>query len=650
MRRLVSALALLFIVVSLSILVSRIDVVRAFVEGPVFIRSNGDVDPSDAPIQRNGDVYTLTGNITSSLDNDGIVIERDDMILDGVGHTVQSDGNGTGINLYMQKNVTIKNTHVVGFGYGIIATYSSDVSILENNIMYTGAFAYSPGIFFNNCSNNIISGNIIKGNQHGIWLYNGSNDSLIVENDIADNWLGMRVDGSFGNVICHNNFLKNIEVPLHVEIYGNSANVWDDGYPSGGNWWSEQYNIDSNCDEIADINYTLDNNNTDRYPLMNPWGSVCIKADGSFSPLSAPIQRNGDVYTLTNDIYYPVIVIKDNITLDGAGHMIQGKEGILYPIGVYLTNRRNVTAENLNIRGFNHGIHLENSFSNKILRNNITGMTGFAYSSGIRFFDSRNNIISQNNVSDNPTGFRLDNSSDNFIVANNLAGNVVSMEIYDSSDSYIHHNNFRNTWGQVYSYESTNFWYYGYPTEGNYWGDYTGSDTNGDGVGEDPYIIDENNTDYFPLMGPVTVFDAGTWDDLSYEVSVSSNSNLKDFSFDANNAFITFTVSGPDGSIGFCRVTIPKRLLWVTMPPSFHASSAQWQVLVGGIATPFTLDQDVDNTYFSFNYTHSTHTVQIIGTHAIPEFPSSLILPIFMLTTLIAFALYRKRKLRIFKE
>ena len=36
---------------------------------------------------------------------------------------------------------------------------------------------------------------------------------------------------------------------------------------------------------------------------------------------------------------------------------------------------------------------------------------------------------------------------------------------------------------------------------GNYWGDYTGTDGNGDGLGDSPYRIDSDN-DEQPLMVP----------------------------------------------------------------------------------------------------------------------------------------------------
>jgi hypothetical protein len=53
---------------------------------PFYIRADGTVDPPTAPVSRNGDAYTLTDDMF--CDGDGIIVQKDNIILDGAGHAV----------------------------------------------------------------------------------------------------------------------------------------------------------------------------------------------------------------------------------------------------------------------------------------------------------------------------------------------------------------------------------------------------------------------------------------------------------------------------------------------------------------------------------------------------------------------------------
>jgi hypothetical protein len=137
-------------------------------------------------------------------------------------------------------------------------------------------------------------------------------------------------------------------------------------------------------------------------------------------------------------------------------------------------------------------------------------------------------------------------------------------------------------------------------------------------------------------MAPFKAFEAGVWDGTAYNVDVVSNSTVSDFKFDVDNKSISFNVTGDGVTVGFCRVAIPKSLLWV---------DDGWTILVDSQSiTDYKKFEDENYTYLYFTYTHSTKTVIIKGTNVIPEFPSSIILTIFMLTTTILVILTRYRR------
>jgi len=287
------------------------------------ILENGDVDPPTPLIERVNDVYRLTDNLIGGC----IVVERDNIVVDGVGYFVLnpvdiSDYREIGILAVNRFNVTVTNVGIHGFQTGIdfvsssyseishniltdctigieVDFYSCNNSIVENHVENNE----EVGIWIDDCSDsNTVSENNVLNNFDGIWvtdsLYNnitgnnirsnlnmgiflglweGSLYNSITRNDIRENEIGIELLTGHHNRIFHNNFIDNFIQAISFE---EELNFWDDDYPSGGNYWSDHILVDEfsgreqsdpGADWIVDDPYEFDFSQRDHYPLMGPW-------------------------------------------------------------------------------------------------------------------------------------------------------------------------------------------------------------------------------------------------------------------------------------------------------------------------------------------------------------------------------------------
>lgn len=169
------------------------------------------------------------------------------------------------------------------------------------------------------------------------------------------------------------------------------------------------------------------------------------------------------------------------------------------------------------------GTHMEDYYyflgtNFRILENYITISfeSSFSTQSGIYLDNSNNNTILNNTIySNNKRGIHLSNSCENNLNFNNISHNDYGVYLDSSSYNMIYHNNFINNEIQAFDDGTENYWNSSYPTGGNYWSDYNGSDLytgpnqdilGNDGLGDTNYtIFGWLNADYYPLMEPVNI-------------------------------------------------------------------------------------------------------------------------------------------------
>lgn len=124
---------------------------------------------------------------------------------------------------------------------------------------------------------------------------------------------------------------------------------------------------------------------------------------------------------------------------------------------------------------------------------------------GILLRSSTNSTIIGNNISQNECGIGLsgDASRDSLIVENNISYNEDGISFNCQYSGEIYHNNFLYNNRQAYRSKLTGVpFIWSLNEKGNYWTDYAGTDIDGDGIGDTPYIINEENQDDYPLMFP----------------------------------------------------------------------------------------------------------------------------------------------------
>jgi parallel beta-helix repeat protein len=467
------------------------------------IYSNGTYTVEN--LHQNGNVYTFTDDVDGT-----IVIERDDIVLDGAGYALRGSGVSSGIWLQDRNNVTIKNVNIRNFDNGIrFSHYHPSPYSLQENPYHTADCTISAcnitncayGISLISCLDCNITNNFLTNNTYGVNFYGSGNifrhnrmeqnqynffDQSYGENDVDTSnivngkpiycWVN-KTDTSVPNnaalVIlkdCRNITIKNLE--LRGNGYGVSLRNTND---------SKIYE-NSICDNVLGIivsescNNSLLGNDIEKnlsygIHLRNSCNNTV--SNNLLTANEAGVQAyssNNNLYSNNQIIDNNMSGIYDDSSCDITGNYVFGNKNTGISVGSNcIISRNNITSNGPKTSAFQGaGMYFTSNCTitdNYVVKNNF----------GIWTYDGKGNIITGNTIAfNNNEGVRFHGPAENNLVYHN--------NIFDNN----------NGGAQVFVKSPVpNSWDNG--AAGNYWGEYTPT----------PYVISDKNQDNHPLLAPI---------------------------------------------------------------------------------------------------------------------------------------------------
>ncbi|MFX0040581.1 MAG: nitrous oxide reductase family maturation protein NosD [Promethearchaeota archaeon] len=400
-----------------------------------------------------------------------------------------------------------------GSGIALIASFNNKI---QKNLCHDNG---GPGIYLQYSSNNIIRQNLCERNQWGIMVSEGSNNNEITKNECYENlaygihlWgdsngntvsknlcsnnggSGIILEGCYSNMIVDNDCSGNSAPNIYLR-YSND-NLLTENLCTGSSWgivirWSHNNDVVNNeCVENGE-GIVLQEDSADNRIVNN----ICVNN-----------LENGIILIFSAN--YNVIDHNDFSGNGLSGISVQYSEGNSITgntcddngeQGIYIKDysHYNTITDNNCSRNLDSGIVIQESNGTIVMDNfcseNI--WTGIALVSG-----AENNIIYKNELVYNWGGVYFSYVSNNDVFRNDIRYNTHGIFMHrECYDNMIYQNNIIDNDMQVFDLsQGLNNWYNIYILEGNYWSDYTGTDSDGDGIGDTPWP--EEGYDAYPFM------------------------------------------------------------------------------------------------------------------------------------------------------
>jgi len=411
--------------------------------GTIRVRSDGSVEPPDAPLQRVGDTYLLLADVEAV--GDGIVIERAGAVLEGGGRAIRGSGSGRGVVLVNAPSAAVMWLAISGFEYGIVVNSSSGCLVAGNRVVEGRVGIGLWGSL--NCS---VEGNVVEGSMVGVFL-EGSGGASIANNELVGT--GIYVRRSYGNRVAGNTVngkpLIYLEGVSGREIAGSAGQV-----------------VLVRCMDLRVAGLFIANTSV---------GVLLSECEGVelFKVFTANCTIGIDIWNST----------RCKVALSGAS----GCE-----VGLRLTHSSENLIDLFKGASNSFGIFLDSSAGNRITRCSVEGCKQV----GIALRLSSGNTFETCIVASNARGISLYRSDGNLFKGNAVWRNGCGVAINASSGNLLFDNEFvENRLHALLMDAGSNSWDDG--SRGNFWSDLWETAKSGKPLG--PYSLGEGNVDRHPL-------------------------------------------------------------------------------------------------------------------------------------------------------